>query len=165
MTSRIDDIAAGPGYEPEFDEPDLVYRALSLWECGDELVGDLNRLLRQLSAKDVVVTADSLTTLFGQGTTVFAAFDGQRVVATVLLGMVTTFTGRKAWIEDVVTDEVYRGRGVAKRLLALAEEAAIQAGATTMNLTSNPTRTAARAMYESLGYALRDTGVFRKALD
>ena len=155
MTSGIGDIAAGP---------ELVYRALKLWECGDELVADLNILLRQLSTKDVVITRDSLSEIHRGGTIIFAAIDGQRVVATVLLGMVTNFTGYKAWIEDVVTDEAYRGWGIAKRLLAMAEEEALQAGATTMNLTSNPTRTVARAMYESQGYVLRDTGVFRKTL-
>ncbi len=164
MTSGIGDIAAGPGYEPDPADMELVYRALSLWEIDDALVADLNILLRQLSTKDVVITSDSLSKLLGQGTIIFAAIDGERVVATVLLGMVTNFTGRKAWIEDVVTDDAYRGRGIAKELLAMAEEAAIQAGATTMNLTSNPTRVAARAMYGSQGYAVRDTGVFCKVL-
>jgi len=67
-------------------------------------------------------------------------------------------------IEDVIVDERYRGqglgRGVMENLIALAKEKKISL----IDLTSNPQRFAARKLYESLGFEIHDTGVFRLKL-
>lgn len=67
-------------------------------------------------------------------------------------------------IEDVIIDEKYRGqglgRGVMEKLIAIAKEKSIRL----IDLTSNPKRTTARKLYESLGFESYDTGVFRLKL-
>ena len=73
-------------------------------------------------------------------------------------------TGTKAWVEDVVVDESARGRGYARQLLQhLAAEAQV-IGAKSLNLTSRPSRTAANKLYQSEGYEIRETNVYRKSV-
>jgi len=70
-------------------------------------------------------------------------------------------TGLRAWIEDVVVDEAARGRGVGEALNRAAIERARGEGATTVDLTSRPSREAANRLYQRLGFQERPTNVYR----
>jgi ribosomal protein S18 acetylase RimI-like enzyme len=70
-------------------------------------------------------------------------------------------TGLRAWIEDVVVDEATRGQGVGAALTDAAILLADQHGARTVDLTSRPSREAANRLYQRLGFALRETNVYR----
>ena len=70
-------------------------------------------------------------------------------------------SGGRAWIEDVVTDETARGRGVGEALTLRAVELAGAAGARTVELTSRPSREAANRLYLRLGFETRETNVYR----
>ena len=91
-----------------------------------------------------------------------------------LAGMLTltrchTLSRSKFWIEDVIVDPAYRGQGVGRALVHAAVEYVRSAGESTtgcerrpsLYLTSNPSRTAARALYRSEGFEEYETGVFR----
>ena len=67
----------------------------------------------------------------------------------------------RAWIEDVVVDETVRGRGVGEGLSQEAVRRAVELGARTVELTSRPSREAANRLYQRLGFALRDSNVYR----
>ena len=73
-------------------------------------------------------------------------------------------TGLRAWIEDVVVDEAARGRGVGETLNRAAIEWARVEGATTVDLTSRPSREAANRLYQRLGFQERSTNVYRLGL-
>jgi ribosomal protein S18 acetylase RimI-like enzyme len=70
-------------------------------------------------------------------------------------------TGLRAWIEDVVVDGSARGRGVGEALNRAAIDRARAAGATTVDLTSRPSREAANRLYRRLGFEQRTTNVYR----
>lgn len=84
-----------------------------------------------------------------------------------ILGMLTltscsTLTGDKVWIEDVIVDESFRKQGVGRALLqAAVDYARNELKASSIYLTSNPSRIAARALYRSEGFEEYETGVFR----
>jgi GNAT superfamily N-acetyltransferase len=91
-----------------------------------------------------------------------------------LTGMLTltrchTLSRSKFWIEDVIVDPAYRGQGVGRALVHAAVEYVRTAVKSTtgcerrpsLYLTSNPKRTAARALYRSEGFEEYETGVFR----
>jgi GNAT superfamily N-acetyltransferase len=61
--------------------------------------------------------------------------------------------GRDCLIEDVFVTEEARGHGVARSLLALATERALERGCRRMELDVNEANTAALALYESFGFA------------
>lgn len=67
-------------------------------------------------------------------------------------------------IEDVIVDETHRGEGLGRNLMKALIEDAKKLNLIHLDLTSNPERIPARRLYESLGFQLRNTGVFRKEL-
>ena len=85
-----------------------------------------------------------------------------------IIGMLTltscsTLAGEKLWIEDVIVDESHRGHGTGRALLREAiSYASDTLKATSITLTSNPSRVQARSLYRSEGFEEYNTGVFRK---
>ena len=127
-----------------------------------ELLGDLNALLPQLSSSAAPLTMAALAELLARAdTAVFVARLAGRVVGTLTLVEFPIPTGRRAWIEDVVVDGAARQRGVADQLTRAALALAAAHGARQVDLTSRPSRQAANALYQKLGFARRDTNVYR----
>ena len=87
-----------------------------------------------------------------------------RIVGSMCLAMFRIPTGLRAWIEDVVVVEAARGRGVGEKLNRRALELAAAAGATTVDLTSRPSREAANRLYQRMGFEQRETNVYRISL-
>lgn len=99
------------------------------------------------------------------GTHFFIAEPGNKKIAGMM--SVVTYnvpTGIKVWIEDVVVDEAYRGKGIGKKLMAFAIDFARSSGAKSVDLTSRPWRIAANLLYQKMGFELRETNVYRYML-
>ncbi len=130
------------------------------------LLEALNHLLPQLSSSALPLTHEQLQALLSRpATQIYTLCDEEgQVKATATLSFQHLITGTKAWVEDVVVDESARGRSYARQLLRHLETQAIAAGAKSLNLTSRPTRQAANHLYQSEGYATRDTNVYRKTI-
>jgi len=135
-----------------------------LSDVTDEDVRAINRLLPQLSG--------SAPPLHGQAVRQIATWQGNSLLAARsagdIIGILTlvTFpipTGLRARIEDVVVDEAVRGQGVGAALTREAIRIARAEGARTIDLTTRPSRDAASRLYERLGFAVRDTRVYRLA--
>ncbi|HCB34680.1 MAG TPA: GNAT family N-acetyltransferase [Acidimicrobiaceae bacterium] len=135
----------------------------------------LARLLPQLSRSAAAPTPDQVSEIAGHDacTLLLARLPpeqaGQgargRIVGALVLVRFPLPTGQRAWIEDVVVDESARGRGVGELLNRHAVALAAEAGARTVDLTSRPGREAANRLYRRLGFAPRDTNVYRLDLD
>lgn len=67
-------------------------------------------------------------------------------------------------IEDIVIHEEFRGKGLGRKLMQELLSIGKKKNLKLIDLTSNPSRIPARKLYESLGFELRDTGVFRLSL-
>lgn len=89
--------------------------------------------------------------------------DEGKIVGTLTLVVFKIPTGIRAWIEDVIVDSDARGKGIGKLLVRKAIETAASKGARTVDLTSRPSRIEANALYQSLGFELRETNVYRFA--
>lgn len=97
--------------------------------------------------------------------TVLIARADREIVGTLTLVMVPVPSGLRARVEDVVVDAAARGHGVAGLLMHKALQIAREAGARTVDLTSRPDREAANRLYERLGFRVRESTVYRLALD
>jgi len=130
-----------------------------------ELVEAFARLLPQLSTSAPAPSLDSLARIIAApSNTVLIARDpnvGGRIVGTLTLVIFPIPTALRAWIEDVVVDNVARGRGVGEALTNSAVNIAKQRGAKTIDLTSGRSREAAHRLYEKAGFHVRDTSVYR----
>ena len=134
-------------------------------EATPALVDAFARLLPQLSKSAPAPTKEEVEELLaGSGTSVLVARDGEEIVGTLTLVVVRVPTGVKAWIEDVVVDDVARGKGVGEALTRRALELAAEVGVTSVDLTSRPSREAANRLYQRLGFERRETNVYRYTL-
>ncbi len=127
-----------------------------------ELVAAVTALLPQLSRSAPPPTPEQLARIVDDpATTLFVAEDDGRIVGTLTLAAFEIPTGRRAWIEDVVTDAAARGKGVASALVNAALAHASEIGARTVDLTSRPDREDANRLYVQLGFEQRVTNVYR----
>lgn len=130
-----------------------------------EVLGVLQGLLEQLSSSAPALTDERLDELVdSEAATLFVAHDNGRIVGMLTLVSFPIPTGRRAWIEDVVVDDTARGRGIGAQLIRTAIGHAQSLGARTVDLTSRPDRESANALYRRLGFAQRDTNVYRYEL-
>ena len=132
-------------------------------EVTPELVAAFRRLTPQLSRSAPAPGGAELAEMVRSPATVLlVARDGDKgIVGTLTLVLFRIPTGVRAWIEDVVVDGQFRGRGIAEVLCREALNRASAAGARTVDLTSRPSREAANRLYARLGFVRRDTNVYR----
>ena len=113
---------------------------------------------------DTEVTADLEAIVASDASVLLLAVDDGEVVGSLTLALFRIPTGLRAWIEDVVVDGSSRGRGVGEALNLAALDRARAEGATTVDLTSRPSREAANRLYRRLGFEERETNVYRHRL-
>ena len=90
----------------------------------------------------------------------FLLKDGQ-IAGMLTVGIYYSPTGGKAWIEDVVVDESFRGQGLSKLLVAHAIEFTKAKQVPSLMLTSNPKRIASNKLYQGMGFGRKETNVYR----
>jgi ribosomal protein S18 acetylase RimI-like enzyme len=137
-----------------------------LSDITDDVVEAFGRLLPQLSSSARPLDAEAIEAISASSaiTLLLARCDGE-IAGTLTLVMFPLPTGVRAWIEDVVVDEKFRGRGVGEELTRTALRLAEAAGARTVDLTSRPSRAAAGRLYERAGFKQRDTRLYRYSFD
>jgi len=132
-------------------------------EVGEQLAAQLNALIPQLSSSAPPLGREAWQAIAGSPAThLLVAREGDgRAIGMLTLALFAIPTGVRAWIEDVVVDEDARGRGVGELLTAEAIRIASEQGARTVDLTSRPSREAANRLYRRMGFAARETNVYR----
>jgi GNAT superfamily N-acetyltransferase len=129
----------------------------------DALVEAFARLIPQLSKSSPPPNAEALQTIVSSEAShvLIAVDDDGTIVGTTTLVVFHIPTGGRAWIEDVVVDSAAAGRGISYDITRFALDLARSLGAKTVDLTSRPSREAANHVYKKLGFALRETNVYR----
>jgi ribosomal protein S18 acetylase RimI-like enzyme len=115
------------------------------------------------------VAEQQMTLLFpggrpAPGHVVFAVVDADGAdVGAIWIGPRTPDHPEHFWVWDVSIDEPYRGQGLGRSAMVLAEAEARARGATQLGLNVFGSNVVARGLYESLGYETSSL-VMRKAL-
>lgn len=134
----------------------------------DELVAAFARLIPQLSSSNPPPDRNALAAIVDNPDVfLFLARDrddADRVVGSLTLVTFRIPTGLRAFIEDVVVDDEVRRSGAATKLTTTALAKAKTLGVATVDLTSRPSREAANALYQKLGFELRNSNLYRFAL-
>ena len=135
-------------------------------EVTDELLAAMARLIPQLSSSNPAPTRAQLQEMVDSPaiTLLIARDEDGRIVGSLTLAMFRIPTGLRAWIEDVIVDGNQRGKGLGETLTRHALQVARDAGATTVDLTSRPSREAANRLYQRVGFERRETNVYRYSL-
>lgn len=131
-------------------------------QASEELVAACHRLIPQLSSSAQPITVSELAEIIDSDSTLmFVARIDNKIVGLLTLAIFRIPTAVRAWIEDVVVDSTARGHGVGEALNHAAIAEAKRRGASTVDLTSRPSREAANRLYQRLGFVKRDTNVYR----
>jgi len=122
-----------------------------------QLYLQLNSELKQLSLIDILEHPERID--------VACCFDNDILVGIAMMANYKVISGYKGMIEDVVVSEQYRGQGLGRqlmeKLLNCAEERQLDA----ILLFSGHHRTTAINLYKSLGFTLKNSGLYVKRLN
>jgi len=123
----------------------------------------LLKLLPQLDPDARLLTEDGFKKILKSKQTHFfiAETENKEIAGMLSAAIYYVPTGTKFWIEDVVVDKAFRGKGTGKELMLHAMKFAKSTGAKSVDLTSRPSRVAANKLYQELGFELRETNVYR----
>lgn len=125
----------------------------------------ISLLLKQLSSQEFSFSERELSALINDpSSSLFLLYTEDKIAGMLTLGTYLSPTGRKAWIEDVVVDSAYRGKGYGKMLVEHAIEYARTLPPCTLMLTSNPARIAANELYRASGFEQKITNVYKMSL-
>lgn len=140
----------------------MTVRIEAAAEATPELRDALAVLLPQLNPSLPIPSVEHLAAVVADpAVTLLLARDGPLIVGIAAVVVYTTPIWLKARIEDVVVDQAARGRGVGEALVKECIEVARRSGAGIVELQSARSREAANRLYPRLGFALRDSNVYR----
>ncbi len=132
-------------------------------------VNNINNLLHGLSTRAQNIDEGILREILRSSYVVIARLTDHPDDDGPIIGMITfhfrrLFTGARGYIDDLVVHQPYEGIGIGTELMSLAITEARAQGATEIDLTSNPKRERALALYKKFGFNTRDTNVLRLTL-
>ncbi len=118
---------------------------------------DINRLLLVINPKSKPATAESLHGFFvGRGILAFAC-EGGRLVGMATICTLPKVNGYGYRVEHVGVLPSHEGNGIGRKLCELVISTANIFSMHPLDMTSSPKRERANRLYESLGFALRET--------
>ena len=122
----------------------------------------MQRFLNQLTTHPMTLTESMFRQLIdSENSHLFFLMKEGQIAGMLTVGIYYSPTGGKAWIEDVVVDEAFRGQGLSKQLVAHAIEFTQSKQIPLLMLTSNPKRIAANKLYQAMGFSRKETNVYR----
>lgn len=125
----------------------------------------MQRFLDQLTTNPMTLTEAMFRQLLDSDNShLFFLVKDEQIAGMLTVGIYHSPTGGKAWIEDVVVDEAFRGQGFSKLLVAHAIEFTKSMGIPSLMLTSNSKRIAANKLYQAMGFERKETNVYRMKL-
>ena len=122
----------------------------------------MQRFLDQLTTHPMTLTESMFRQLVeSTNSHLFFLIKDEQIAGMLTVGIYYSPTGGKAWIEDVVVDQAFRGQGLSKLLVAHAIEFTKSQQVPSLMLTSNPKRIAANKLYQKMGFERKETNVYR----
>lgn len=136
-----------------------IYEIDHLQPC---LAESIYRLLLQLTDSNLEFSDDTLRLIIeSPNSHLLVATEDDELVGMLTIGTYVSPSGKKAWIEDVVVDEIYRGKGIAKKMVSYAIDWTRRQDIPQLMLTSNPKRVVANQLYTQMSFQRKETNVYR----
>lgn len=121
-----------------------------------KLFCELNSELSQLPLAEVLATEKQI---------VFAiAKENDELAGMASMALYKVISGYKGMIEDVVVSKKHRGKGIGRKLMEKLVEEAASYNLTEILLFSGHHREAAIKLYKSLGFILKNSGLYQLKL-
>jgi len=133
-----------------------------------DLAERIRELVHMIGKNHKELTDDDLREILAsQTTTLFIAQDKK---TNKIAGMATLIVYRipyvrKAYFDDLVVDDAFRGLGIGSALIKKVIESAIEKKAAYIDFTSRPRREESNHLYEKFGFQKRNANVYRCIID
>ncbi|WP_422348644.1 GNAT family N-acetyltransferase [Flagellimonas sp.] len=118
----------------------------------NQLFKQLAPQLRPLNLKQVLRDGNQVTLVL--------CTENEQILGMASLCEYQAVSGKKGWIEDVVVDENARGKGIGRKLMEKLLEISKDREIAEVLLFTGHHRLPAMALYESLGFKLRKSGLY-----
>lgn len=131
-----------------------------------EIKSTIEHFLKLLQGNDKGISQHQLEEIISSENSYlfFAANTDDVFIGMLTIGIYQSPTGKKAWIEDVVVDETFRGQGIGENLIVFAIQFARQYQVSILTLTSSPAKVAANNLYKKIGFQPKETNVYKMTL-
>lgn len=146
----------------------IALKRLGVEDLSEETVKEIQNLVRVLTDREVVITLEGLITAMEFCIIEVAIADeadggseGGMIVGMASLIPVVTIMGQHGIVEDVAVLPTMQGKNIGGMLIAALKAHAKQFQLTWLELTSRPSREAAQRLYAKMGFAQRETNVWR----
>lgn len=139
----------------------MTIKFLTKNEVSDNLQAQLTVLYRQLNAELRQLDLEAILENEEQ-TAVVICLDGDILTGIAMMAKYKVVSGYKGMIEDVVVASDYRGQGLGRALMVKLLEHAVIEKLDDVLLFSGHHRTAAISLYKSLGFTLKESGLYIK---
>lgn len=139
----------------------MTIKLLTKNEISDHLQAQLTVLYRQLNAELRQLDLKAILENEEQ-TAVVICLDGDILIGIAMMAKYKVVSGYKGMIEDVVVASEYRGQGLGRALMEKLLEHAVKEKLDDVLLFSGHHRTAAISLYKSLGFTLKESGLYIK---
>lgn len=126
----------------------------SLQEQLSKLYLQLNAELKQLSLKTILKEEGYID--------IAVCLENNELIGIAMMANYKVVSGYKGMIEDVVVSETHRGRGIGRKLMDILLLQAEKRQLNDVLLFSGHHRTAAIGLYKSLGFTLKNSGLYIK---
>jgi len=134
----------------------------------DHLAKAIKDLFSQLTTSRKPPEKEDLKEIIATDSTILLILSkdkaGLEIIGTLSIAFYKTPSGHHAWVEDVIVDQQFRGKGLGKALMNKALELARERKASSVNLTSRPSRLAANQLYQKLGFEINKTNLYKYTL-
>lgn len=118
--------------------------------------------LREQTVDDQTLQEGLLLLINDPRRTVLVVEDSDGPQAMAAVNLVYKLPKIEARIDEVIVGSNSRGKGYGRLLLEACESWAWEHDAHVIEFTSRPSRDAANALYQKLGYEVRETNVYQK---
>ena len=126
----------------------------SLQEQLSKLYLQLNAELKQLSLERILEQEDSID--------IVVCLENNELIGIAMMANYKVVSGYKGMVEDVVVSETHRGKGIGRKLMETLLHQAKKRQLNDVLLFSGHHRTAAIGLYKSLGFTLKNSGLYIK---
>ena len=121
---------------------------------------DLTVLMQELS-RNIVFTRESLERMLADNNShLYVIREEGKILACASLCIFHQPFSTDATIESVVVSSKMRGKGLGRKLMEHLLAEAVRLGVDCVHLTSNPSRIAANALYQKLGFEKKETNCY-----
>ncbi len=142
----------------------MTIEILHKFELNEQIQSQINELYKQLNA---TIEQRPLHQILQEDNHVVVVIckEDRNIIGIALLAMYKVISGYRGMVEDVVVDTEQRGKGIGRKLMEKLLEEAKNRDLDEILLFTGHHRTPALKLYKSLGFTLRESGLYNLKLN